>query len=93
MKLLSSETNLVGRWEFKDGKMLKDEVAKRIEFLIDKDLKKIKSDTSGWDILYLDENDGRYWELTYPESEMQGGGPQILTVMSENEAKAKYGLI
>ena len=33
---------------------------------------------------------GRLWELTYPHSEMHGGGPPRLRVMTRQAAAAKY---
>lgn len=41
-------------------------------------------------MLYKDPTDGRYWELTYPNSEGHEGGPLKLTVMSPEEAEFKY---
>ena len=56
-----------------------------------KKLIEITTDTSGWDVLYRDPADGRYWELTYPQSHMHGGGPPRLTHLSFEQAKTKYG--
>jgi hypothetical protein len=44
-----------------------------------------------WETLFQDHDDGRYWERTYPNSEMHEGGPPALVCVSEEEAKAKYG--
>ena len=46
--------------------------------------------SAGWETLYRDPRDGRLWELTYPQSEMHGGGPRRLHVLSRDEAAAKY---
>ena len=43
-------------------------------------------------MLYRDPGDGRYWELAYPNGEMHGGGPPSLIMLTEQEAKTKYGL-
>jgi immunity protein 27 of polymorphic toxin system len=45
-----------------------------------------------WSKLYLDPVDGGYWELTYPQSEMHGGGPPQLVHISADAAKIKYGV-
>lgn len=90
MKLLNNETKLIGHWEYNDGTMKKDEITARIEALIQNDLLKVATDSTGWDILYIDQLDKRYWELTYTESELQGGGPPTLSLISIEEAKLKY---
>ena len=45
----------------------------------------------GWSALHFDPADGRLWELTFPESRLHGGGPPLLHVVSEEEAREKYG--
>jgi hypothetical protein len=92
MKLLNTENNLVGQWLFDNGKLHNDEVALRIDWLIHNYLKKLASDTTGWYVLYEDPNDKRFWELTYPHSELQGGGPPSLKQISIEEARQKYSL-
>lgn len=89
-KLQPHEQELVGRWLFLKNKMVADENCRRIEELIDDHLMKLATDESGWDILYQDPPDGRYWELIHPQSEMHGGGPPALTSVSENYARQKY---
>jgi hypothetical protein len=88
--LQPNETELIGEWTFIDGKILGNEACNRIEYLINHILQKVGTDESGWDVLYRDPNDRRYWELTYPQSHMHGGGPPVLKRLSEEEAKAKY---
>ena len=90
MKILNNETKITGGWTNLNGKVQKDEATVRIEWLINNKLQKIAQDTSGWDILYLDPNDNRLWELTYPDSELHGGGPPTLSFISSAAAKIKY---
>jgi hypothetical protein len=52
-----------------------DETCRRIERLIKKHLVELGRDRFGWEVLYRDPNDGRFWELTYPHGEMHSGGP------------------
>jgi hypothetical protein len=92
MRLESSENSLQGRWLFVEGEIVKDDVCQRIDDLIKNYLNTVKSDQSGWHVLYQDPSDGRYWELSYPETEMHGGGPPRLAVLGSVEAKIKYGL-
>ena len=90
MKLKPEETDLLGKWEDVGGNVVADAISKRIETLIEQHLDKITIDASGWDSLYKDPDDGRYWELTYPESSWHGGGPPRLTYLSREQARAKY---
>ncbi len=84
------ETALLGSW-IAEGKTIRaDETCDRITFLTCNVLKKIASGKSGWETLYQDPGDGRYWEHTYPQGEMHAGGPPALTVISEKNARAKY---
>lgn len=88
--ILPSEQEIRGKWIFQQGAVLADDNCQRIELLITEHLQKLGSDASGWDQLFLDPDDGRYWELTYPDSEQHGGGAPLLKCITENEARAKY---
>ncbi len=92
MKLLKAENRLTGSWIYKGNNISKDEITERIEWLLANHLNKIAEDSSGWEILYIDPEDNRLWELTYPHSEMQGGGPPALIQISNEEAKKKYSI-
>jgi len=63
-------------------------VCDRIELLVSQHLTKVAG--GGWETLYQDPDDGRYWELTYPQGEMHGGGPPRLTYLPHELAQAKY---
>jgi Immunity protein 27 len=94
MSLRPDETDLVGKW-CKDGnRVVADEVELRIGELIAHELKKVavNPDSGAWEVLFRDTHDGRYWELTYPQGEMHGGGPRRLTSLSPTAALAKYRL-
>ena len=91
MNIGKSETILVGDWVAHEGRPVADDVWKRILDLTNEHLVKLGSDASGWDVLYRDPTDGRYWELTYPQSERHGGGPPQLECLTTEEAKRKYG--
>ncbi len=65
MNFTKNEKELIGHWEFREGKMYKDENTKRVEWLTENCLRKLGSDESGWDILYVDPVDNRLWELIY----------------------------
>lgn len=91
MKLLeSNETLLKGNTEIKDDIVQFDDVSIRIIQLVNRHLKLVAKDQSGWDSLFLDPLDGRFWELLYLHSDMHGGGPPLLKLLNSLEAKQKY---
>ncbi|MVZ65370.1 hypothetical protein GQF61_05845 [Sphingobacterium sp. DK4209] len=70
-----------------------DDVSNRIFFLVENYLIEINVDSSGWNRLYKDPRDGRYWELFFSNSELQGGGAPTLRYLIKEEAIMKYNLI
>lgn len=90
MKLKPEEARLEGHWEYIDNQAIPDATCNRIEKLITEHLRKIGVDDSGWDTLYLDPRDGRYWELIYLSSGMHGGGPPSLIQINRDMAEVKY---
>ena len=92
-KIQSNESIIKGEWKFKNNRVIADRNCHRIEFLIESELNKISSDNSGWSTLYLDSRNDNYWELTYPESGMQGGGPPKLEKVTDLDSlREKYKL-
>ena len=89
-----NETDLVGRWIRRGNRLVADPVEKRIGQLLADHLQKIAvaPESGGWDILFWDPQDGRYWELTHPHGGMHGGGPKRLTNLCKAAAMAKYRL-
>lgn len=90
MKITTEETEVRGNWILEGG-VVADEMCRRIEWLKSNWLQRVSTDSSGWEALYKDPYDGRYWELTYPQSELHGGGPPTLRFISDESAKSKYG--
>jgi hypothetical protein len=86
-----NETQLTGKWLLIEDRMVADETCQRITKLVKDYLVEIGQDQSGWDTLYRDPKDGRLWELIYPQSELQGGGPPALRYLTPQEAAQKYG--
>lgn len=91
MKITPSETMLRGQWHTRGGVPVADEACHRIDLLVRDHLVEVGRDPSGWDALYRDPDDDRLWELIYPHSELHGGGPPELHVISPEAAKQKYG--
>jgi hypothetical protein len=84
------ETDLVGWWVTEDGITKRDAVETRIYALVEQYLEHVADSSNGWGSLYRDPLDGRLWELSYPHSEMHGGGPARLTVIDAGQAKQRY---
>ena len=92
MKLITpNETEITGKWIMSQGHIEEDDTCKRITELVQGCLAELGHDESGWDTLYRDTNDGRFWEKIFPKSEVQGGGPPQLRCLSADEARRKYG--
>lgn len=92
MRIEPHETAIVGAWIMKGGRMTGDSACERVHALTKTDLKFIAGHSNGWERLYVDPRDGRYWEHTYPQSGMHGGGPPALFQISAENASAKYKL-
>jgi hypothetical protein len=90
IKLGKDETLLKSESFFKDGKFTVNDVPARIDYLTENVLKEIAVNNDEWTRLYLDESDGRYWELFYGEANWKDIGPPSLRNISEEEAKEKY---
>jgi Immunity protein 27 len=93
MKLAPHETTLVGRWFAESGQLRAGATCARINWLTSHHLRQIgiSEQWGAWETLFQDPDDGRYWERTYPHGEMQGGGPPALSLLTREQAKAKYG--
>jgi hypothetical protein len=93
MKLRPEETELMGEWRVSGRTVERDPTAHRIDELIRKLLQRLGVDPSGWDTLYRDPDDGRLWQLSFPGSDAEGGGPPRLSVIEKAAARRKYGAI
>lgn len=95
MKLEPHETELVGKW-IPDGNTLQaDATCQRIEQLIASHLTLIafSKDCGGWETLFRDPDYGRYWERTYPQGDLHGGGPPRLECLAADAAERKYEIV
>jgi len=89
---LKNTSELIGSWIMTNGRMVEDGTSCLIRDLIQHRLQKVTVASDGWEVLYRDPQDQRFWDLTFPHGEMQGGGPRTLRVLSVEEAKLKYDL-
>jgi hypothetical protein len=93
MNLNPDEIKLIGRWVVDGDEIHPDATCARIEQLTTHALKQIalSEEWGAWETLYQDPLDGRYWERTYPEGSLQGGGPPQLEWLPVENARRKYG--
>lgn len=91
-KPLKNESLLLGEIVTNNGLIEKDYTFNRIEWLISEYFNKVDSNESGWEVLFQDPEDKRYWELSYPDSELHGGGRPQLKLMSTDEARLKFNI-
>jgi len=68
---------IIGHWEFANGKVIADSNCKLINSMIREKFTKIGTSEDGWTIKYKADDD-TIWELSYPQSHLQGGGPPKL---------------
>src|SRR5260221_14466140 len=93
MKLSPEETVLVGKWVMEHGQTRADSTCERIQWLTAQHLRHIATSKQwgAWETLFQDPDDRRYWERTYPQSELHGGGPPTVRYLSKDEVRQKYG--
>lgn len=84
------ETAIVGEWIKVGDRVEGDGVCGRIEKLTNRYFEELGAGGTGWETLYRDPTDGRFWEHTYRQSEMHGGGPPALSLLSADAAREKY---
>jgi hypothetical protein len=84
------ERELTGAWDDAREGALGDEVDRRIFWLVRHRLRPRASANGGWDQLFVDPRDGRYWELTFPHGTLFGGGPRRLRHLSAEEAAERF---
>ena len=93
-KLETGENELIGEWIRAGAQVHGNDVCARIQWLTSEVLQQVGVDkeSGGWDKLFRDPSDGRYWLLTYPHSDMHGGGPPTLKhlPLKDHEVKEKF---
>jgi hypothetical protein len=74
---LEALKDFTDQWVFRDGCIHAEGDFDRINKLLSH-LTELRRADGGWRVLYVDELRGSYWELSYPQAEMHGGGPRRL---------------
>jgi hypothetical protein len=75
-------------WELHDGRMRAVGDARLIDDLLKNELVEVRKDN--WAVLYRHKETGEYWDLTYPQGELHGGGPRRLRVVSDPDSWTPY---
>ena len=74
--------DLTDQWVIRGGQTSSEGDAAAIDELLSSELAQIAVPDGGWRRLYRHRTTGRLWELSYPHSEMHGGGPRRLRELS-----------
>ncbi|WP_270729636.1 Imm27 family immunity protein [Shimia sp. Alg240-R146] len=88
----SPKKPLAGSWIKQGSSIVADQTELEIERRMREDLQQVSASDDGWELLFVDPLDGTYWELTFPQSSMHGGGPKLLSPVPFLLAQTKYGL-
>ena len=78
---MQSLLDLRGEWVIRDGKVIAEGDSMSIDSLL-VDLERVADKEGGWTILYRHCKTHEFWELSYPQGEMHGGGPRRLRQMN-----------
>jgi len=88
---MSLPDEIVGKWIVDPtGRVIGDEAENQIQDLIQNHLKRIADREGGWTVLYRDPSENSYWELTFPNGEMHGGGPRKLARVEASWLRELY---
>jgi hypothetical protein len=74
----SDRADLADHWIMRGSRMSNEGDAAKIDGLLSKELVEVAATDDGWRKLYRHRATGNFWELSYPQSEMHGGGPRRL---------------
>ena len=85
------ETKIFGQWITEHGQLVANASAKRIDYLVENELQELGRTQDGWSVLYVDTADGRFWQLSYPDSGEHGGGAPCLEVLTRDAARDRFG--
>jgi hypothetical protein len=90
--LTPDERTLEGGWAEGGLGSVHDGIDRRIFWLVSRRLTLLGVADGGWRQLYRDPRDGRFWELTFPQGSLHGGGPRRLECVAALVAAERYGI-
>lgn len=88
----ADEVEIRGLWFADGGRMTSDDACKRVQRLTAEYLQEVARAKRGWEKLYRDPVDGRYWEISYPFGGGQAAGPATLRCVELAAVQERYGL-
>jgi hypothetical protein len=80
---------IAGRWVYDGKQVVGNKACEQIDSLLPT-LTLLGSRDGGWTRLYRSADRMVFWELTYPESHLHGGGAPRLESYSQDEVRANY---
>lgn len=65
-------------WHAEDGKVTACGDVAAIDEMLATKLEEVRTEEGGWVIVFRHRDTHQFWELSYPQSELHGGGPRRL---------------
>ena len=87
---MAERKELVGAWLRQGKAVVRDAVCLTIEDLVQNRFRRVATREGGWTVLFQDPEDGLYWELSYPDGQMHGGGPPKLSPIEKRDVSERY---
>jgi len=87
---MDAPNELTGNWIVDEsGRVVGDKAEQEILEALGR-FTRLSEREGGWTTLYLDPSDGSYWERTFVQSELHGGGPSKLTRIPAAQVAERY---
>ncbi len=80
---MPAPTELNDGWSFRNGQRVVESDTALIDSMLANELDVVRTAEEGWTIIYRHRQTGQLWELSYPRSEMHGGGPRRLRSLKD----------
>jgi hypothetical protein len=83
LRRMASSEDLRDVWYAEDGKVIAREDAAAIDEMLATKLEEVRTEEGGWVVIFRHRDTNQLWELSYPQSELHGGGPRRLRLVDE----------